>query len=108
MGLNTSLKGFKLNLQSNALHFWNMLETLSALSKVGTPCHCLLQADLGEKLNLVCFTNHDPESNASRPFLDSNIGPLFLSSVYDSYSTVLTDNTTGVLYVMMLNTVNNF
>ncbi len=85
-----------------------MLETLSALSKVGTPSHCLLQADLGDELNLVCFTNHDPESNASSPFLDSNIGPLFLSSVYDPYSTVLTDSTTGVIYATMLNTINNF
>ncbi len=31
MGLHTSSKGFKLNLLSNALHFKNMLEMLSAL-----------------------------------------------------------------------------
>ncbi len=95
MGLHTSSKGFKLNLLSNALHFRTMLEMLSALFKVGTPNHCLWQGDLGEELNLlatileqsiVSFTNDNPENNAGRLFLDSNICPLYLSSVYDRYN----------------------
>ncbi len=70
--------------------------------------------DLGEEPNLpatileqsiVSFTNDNPESNAGRPFLDSNIGPLYVSSVYSPYPIVLTDNATGVIYIPILHTV---
>ncbi len=117
MGLHTSSKGFKLNLQSNARHLKNMLELLSALFEVSTPNHCLWQGDLGEELNLlatvleqsiVSFTNDNPESNAGRPFLDSHIGPLYLLSVYDPYPIVPTELSVGVLYIPILHTVNHF
>ncbi len=83
---------------------------LSGLFKFGPPNHCLWQGDLGKELkqSIVSFTKDNPKSNAGRPFLDSNIGPFHLSSVYNPYPIVPTDNTTGVLYVRILHTINHF
>ncbi len=51
-----SQKGVKLKSLSDAIHLRNVPEQLSALLRVGTPCNCLLQGDLGEELDLLDST----------------------------------------------------
>ncbi len=78
-------KGVKLKSVSDALHFRNIIEMLSALLRVGTPGSCLWQSDLGEELDLlatilsqsiISFSSDASRSNTGCRILDSDIGPL--------------------------------
>ncbi len=80
-----STKGVKLKSLSDALHFRNLPEMLSALLRVGTPGSCLWQGDLGEELDLlatilrqsiISFSSDALRSNTACRILDSDIGPL--------------------------------
>ncbi len=90
-------KGVKLKSLSDALHFRNLPEMLSALLRVGTPSSCLCQGDPGEELDplatilrqsIISFSSGALRSKTGCRILDSAIGPLRFSFCYDPYPIV--------------------
>ncbi len=110
-------KGVRLKSLSDALHFRNLPEMLSALLRVGTPGSCLWQGDLGEELDLlatilrqsiISFSSDALRSNTGRRILDSDIAPLNFSFCYNPYPSVPINSPIYPFHIPILHVVNQF